>query len=74
MVPRHLKTLRTRMRRRLRPAWEKAKAELDMVPKGSEERAAPFRRWNRIDHRWSIVEEAIWRRMKRAAIERATGI
>jgi len=74
MVPRPLKTLRTKLRARYRPKWEKAKAAYYAAPENSKARFLAHGAWVRIDERWNKTEDRLWKRMKAGAIERATGL
>lgn len=74
MVPRDQKLLRTRIRRRMKKRWEKLKAIRDACANDTKEQWMAHRRFIAVDALWTKVEDAIWRRMKKAAIERATGL
>lgn len=83
MVPRHLKLFRTRRRREIKRLYEKYTATYEAMcaSKSSlltEEEVeiynvAMWKAWQ-AGQRWDRFEAAIWRRMKKAAIERATGL
>ena len=85
MVPRSLKVFRTRRRREIKRLYEKYTATYEAMcaardqslPWTDEEAAvfntAMWKSWH-AGQRWDRFEAAIWRRMKKAAIERATGI
>lgn len=73
LVPRDLKTFRTKRLKQIRLAFDKAEALRRACARG-EERQEHYRRTCRLARRWDRTEKAIWRRMKRIAIEKATGI
>lgn len=74
LVPRELKRFRTQRLKAAYRAWEKAAAALDLAnQKGEGAREAYFRQ-SRANRRWHGIERGTWRRMKRIAVEKATGL
>lgn len=74
LVPRAQKALRTALRRRWRARWAKLEAERDSHPEDSKARFLANRRLGALNKLWRHTEHRIWERMKKAAIERATGL
>lgn len=73
-VPTALKRFRTKRLKLVYRAWEKANAELGLArEKGVGVREAYFKTY-RAERRWLGIERGTWCRMKRIAIEKATGL
>ena len=69
LVPRELKYLRTALRRRWRRRLAKAEAQ-----HGAAGAKGTWLALRRAGCAWNRGEDAVWRRMKRAAVERAAGL
>lgn len=74
LVPQSLKRFRTRRLKEIDRAGQKAGPDLDAANERGVGAKEAYFRLQRIEARWLRVERATWRRMKRIAIERATGI